>query len=92
MTAEEEAKIRASVDAVSGQFPEIQDVHDICIYQGSQAPLLSMHCGLAGDMPVQAAHELASQLERQLHEACPTLSQIVIHTDPIDTGEEACKS
>jgi cation diffusion facilitator family transporter len=43
---------------------------------------LSMHCHVAPDMPLEAAHRLAETVETQVRAALPALHRVTIHTEP----------
>jgi cation diffusion facilitator family transporter len=43
---------------------------------------LSVHCHVAGDMPLEAAHRLAETVEIQMRAALPALHRVTIHTEP----------
>jgi cation diffusion facilitator family transporter len=43
---------------------------------------VSMHCHVAGDMPLEEAHRLAEQVETQVRATLPEIHRVTIHTEP----------
>ncbi len=43
---------------------------------------LSMHCQVAGDMPLEKAHHIAEAVETQVRSQIPALHRVTIHTEP----------
>ena len=58
--------------------------HDIQAYPVGESWCLSLHCLLEGNMPLEQAHAISSQLEGRLRDAIPRLNTVVIHTEPAD--------
>ena len=74
--------IHAAVNRMLPLFPMVRDAHDLRVYRIGDAPLLSFHCHVNGDLTVAEAHELATCMESVLREEMPDLGRILIHTDP----------
>jgi cation diffusion facilitator family transporter len=45
---------------------------------------LTLHCRVAGDMPIHEAHNMAEMAETQIRAALPALQRVTIHTEPLD--------
>ncbi|MBN1285638.1 MAG: cation-efflux pump [Anaerolineae bacterium] len=65
-------------------FPD-NDWHDcnICSVD-ERSYALSMHCHVAPEMPLEAAHRLAETVEMRVRAEIPALERVTIHTEPHD--------
>jgi cation diffusion facilitator family transporter len=63
------------------QFPEA-DWHDVHVTDAADGLALTGHAGMAADLPMQDAHQIAERAELRLRAAFPTLSRVTLHTEP----------
>jgi divalent metal cation (Fe/Co/Zn/Cd) transporter len=65
-------------------MPEITACYGIETKSHEGHHVLSLHCLVNGGLSVDQAHDIASELELSLRRRLPTISQVVIHTEPAD--------
>ena len=63
-------------------------VHDIRVYTVGDSYAASLHCLLDPKMSLLDAHRLSDQVEDRLRDRIPRLSQVVVHSEPLVSGEE----
>jgi cation diffusion facilitator family transporter len=78
--AELEKKVVALANALCGEGT----CHDVEVREEGDGLVVSLHCFLSPEMPIQQAHILSEQLEGHLREEIPELRRAVIHVEPPD--------
>lgn len=89
--AELVAQVRDVADAVAGQG----SCHDVKIYRvgvDDDRIEIVLHCWFPGGQTVQQVHQQSAEIERRLHNALPTLREVLLHAEPIedDPGAAVC--
>lgn len=67
-------------------------VHHVTVNQGEEGLTVDLHCEIAGDVPLQTAHERVSELEREIREEVPDVVQVTSHIEPRHTGPSVRES
>ncbi len=86
---EEELRERAHAAALS--VPRVREIHNLSLVSLDGRNELSLHLKLPGDLPLDEAHEIAEQVEREIVRAVPEIGSVQTHLEPLaepDAGEE----
>lgn len=82
-----DAALRERAHAAALAVPRVREVHNVAVVALSSGTELSLHLKLPGDMGLEAAHTIASQVEQAILEAVPEVAAVQTHLEPL--GEEA---
>ena len=86
---EEELRERAHAAALS--VPRVREIHNLSLVSLDGRNELSLHLKLPGNLPLEEAHEIAEQVEREIVRAVPEIGSVQTHLEPLaepDAGEE----
>jgi cation diffusion facilitator family transporter len=78
-TATERAAIEETVRRVTGASPLSVSFRD-----GEHGRIALVTISLPGDQPLPSAHRHAGAIEEAVRERCPTLADVIVHTEPED--------
>jgi len=81
-TAVEREAIESAVRRFTGSSPLAVSFRD-----GEQGRVALVTVSLPGDQPLPSAHRHAGAIEEAVRERCPTLADVIVHTEPM--GAEA---
>jgi cation diffusion facilitator family transporter len=76
-TATERAAIEDTVRRVTGGNPSSVSFRD-----GERGRIALVTISLPGDQPLPSAHRHAGAIEEAVRERCPTLADVIVHTEP----------
>jgi cation diffusion facilitator family transporter len=82
MSAADEGKLRARIEAIVGGVPGLDGVHAIHLRPAADGYDVVLHCYADPEMPVAQAHRLAEAAEKGIHAQVGGLSQVLIHVEP----------
>jgi len=74
---------QAAVQEAVRQVRGVAGCHQIEVSQSSGHYVLSLHCTVDGDAPVEDAHRIASELEAAVRQRLPQVQRVVVHTEPL---------
>jgi cation diffusion facilitator family transporter len=77
---------RASVAALT--VPRVREVHNVRVVNLGDANEVSLHLKLPGDLTLEQAHEVASQVERAIEHDLPEVVSVLTHLEPLREAEE----
>ena len=80
-TATERAAIEETVRRVTGADPAAVSFRD---GEGGRIALVTIK--LPGDQPLPSAHRHAGAIEEAVRERCPTLGDVIVHTEPAEAA------
>jgi cation diffusion facilitator family transporter len=84
----DEAALRERVLAAAQRVPRIREIHNLTVLEVGPKTEVSLHLKLPGDLPLEEAHEVASEVERAIAESVPEVDAVQTHLEPIaETGE-----
>jgi cation diffusion facilitator family transporter len=83
-TAVEREAIESAVRRVTGSSPLTVSFRD-----GEQGRVALVTVSLPGDQPLPSAHRHAGAIEEAVRERCPTLADVIVHTEPMGAEAEA---
>jgi divalent metal cation (Fe/Co/Zn/Cd) transporter len=58
-------------------------IHDARVHRVGGEVSLSFHCGLSPEIPIEEAHRLTEQVEKDLRRRIPSLGRVLIHVEPV---------
>ncbi len=72
-------RVRHLSDSVAGEG----SCHDIRIYESSEGLIdIVLHCTLPADLPIQAVHDVSTEVEKKLRDRIPQLGNVLVHIEP----------
>jgi divalent metal cation (Fe/Co/Zn/Cd) transporter len=80
-TTTERAAIEETVRRVTGTAPAAISFRD-----GAGGRIALVTITLPGDQPLPSAHRHAGAIEEAVRERCPSLGDVIVHTEPATTG------
>jgi cation diffusion facilitator family transporter len=84
---EEEAVMRELAQAAALRIPRVREIHNISVLHVDGRTEVSLHLKLPGDLSLDEAHEVASEVEHAIEEALPLVDVVQTHLEPL--AEEA---
>ena len=78
-----ETELESYVAHIAQGFPEIKDVCNIEIRRVGDALHMVLRCHFDADLSIQKAHEISSQLEKEIRSAYPKITRIDVHEEPL---------
>ena len=79
---ERDARLEGRLKAVSAEFPDILDTHDIEVKRVNGRVYISCHCTFPDDMPLSRVHDVSTALETRFKQENPELFRVLIHPEP----------
>jgi cation diffusion facilitator family transporter len=80
---EGEAAVRERVRAAAMSVPGVREIHNLSVLELDGRDEASLHLKLPGDMPLEEAHEVAEQVEREIMRAVPEIAAVQTHIEPL---------
>jgi cation diffusion facilitator family transporter len=85
----EDAGLRERAHAAAIAVPQIREVHNLALVEVEGRKELSLHVKLPGDLSLEAAHEVAEELEAAISAAVPEIEGVQTHMEPLTEPREA---
>jgi cation diffusion facilitator family transporter len=85
-----DAEIRERAHAAALAVSRVREIHNVSVLNVGGTTEISLHLKLPGDLPLDEAHGLASEVERAIVEAVPEVDSVQTHLEPL--GEESVGS
>ena len=79
---ERDARLEERLKAVSSEFSDILDTHDIEVKRVKGRVYISCHCTFPDDMPLSQVHDVSTTLETRFKQEAPELFRVLIHPEP----------
>ena len=70
------------VQAVTRNFPEVVDMHDLVFKRVGGRLYLSLHCTMQDDLPLSRVHDVQTAVESRVRQEVPELFRVLIHPEP----------
>ena len=80
---EEDAVIRELAQAAAMRVPRVREIHNVSVVHVDGRTELSLHLKLPGDLSLDDAHAVASEVERAIEQALPTVDAVRTHLEPL---------
>ncbi|MGB2952574.1 MAG: cation transporter dimerization domain-containing protein, partial [Gaiellaceae bacterium] len=62
---------------------QVREIHNISVVDVDGGTELSLHLKLPGDLSLEEAHEVASEVERAIAESVPEIESVQTHLEPL---------
>jgi cation diffusion facilitator family transporter len=87
--ARDEEAIRDRAHSAALGVPRVREVHNVSVlYVGGGATEVSLHLKLPGELTLDEAHEVATQVEQAIKAAVPEASSVQTHLEPLAEAAE----
>ena len=84
---EEDAVTRELAQAAAMRIPRVREIHNISVLHVDGRTEVSLHLKLPGELSLDEAHEVASEVEAAIEDALPSVDTVRTHLEPL--AEEA---
>jgi cation diffusion facilitator family transporter len=81
--AEVEAALRERVHAAALTVPRVREVHNLRLVAVDGGVQVALHLKLPGQLPLEDAHDVASQVEVAIGRAVPEVVSVQTHLEPL---------
>ncbi len=81
-----DAEIRERAHAAALGVRRVREIHNVSVLNVGGVTEISLHLKLPGELALEEAHALASEVERAIVEAVPEVDSVKTHLEPL--GEE----
>ena len=81
--AEGEAALRERVHAAAMSVPRVREVHNLRLVGVDGGLEVALHLKLPGEVTLENAHEVASQVEQAIGRAVPEVGSVQTHLEPL---------
>jgi cation diffusion facilitator family transporter len=83
-----ETAIRERAHAAAVGVPRVREIHNVSVLTVDGGTNISLHLKLPGDLSLDEAHRVASEVERAIAEAVPEVDSVQTHLEPLaETAE-----
>src|SRR6185312_7064850 len=80
---EDEAALRERALAAAQSVPEVREIHNLTVLRTDGGAEVSLHLKLPGDLPLEEAHTVASEVEQAITESVPEVVSVQTHLEPL---------
>src|SRR4029450_5646114 len=85
---QDHAALRERTLAAAQRVPRVREIHNLSVLLVGGETEVSLHLKLPGDLPLEEAHEVATEVERAIVESVPEVDSVQTHLEPLaETGE-----
>jgi cation diffusion facilitator family transporter len=86
--AQDEEAIRDRAHAAALGVPSVREVHNVSVLRVGRRTEVSLHLKLPGELTLEQAHEVATQVEQAIKAAAPEVDSVQTHLEPLaEVGE-----
>src|SRR5439155_2888145 len=78
-----EVALREQAQAAASKVPRVREIHNVNVLDVDGRTQVSLHLKLPGDLSLDAAHEVASEVEQAILEAMPEVDSVQTHLEPL---------
>src|SRR5438105_7529174 len=74
--------------AAAQRVPRVREIHNLTVLQVGSRTQVSLHLKLPGELALEEAHEIATEVERAIVESVPEVDSVQTHLEPLaEPGE-----
>jgi cation diffusion facilitator family transporter len=84
----DETAVRERALAAAQRVPRVREIHNLTIVRVGDRTEVSLHLKLPGDLPLEEAHEVATEVERAIVESVEEVDAVQTHLEPIKEAGE----
>ena len=85
---QDEAALRERARAAAQRVPRVREIHNLSVVRGGGSTEVSLHLKLPGELPLEDAHDIASEVERAIVESVPEVDTVQTHLEPLAEAAE----
>ncbi len=78
-----DAEIRERAHAAALGVRRVREIHNVSVLSVDGATEVSLHLKFPGELPLEEAHALASEVERAIQAAVPEVDSVQTHLEPL---------
>jgi len=86
--AQDDEAIRDRAHAAALGIPSVREVHNVSVLDVGGATEVSLHLKLPGDLTLEEAHEVATEVEHAIKAAAPEVDSVQTHLEPLAEAVE----
>jgi cation diffusion facilitator family transporter len=79
----DEAALRERALAAAQRVPDVREIHNLSVLDTDDGAEVSLHLKLPGELPLDEAHAVATEVERAITEALPRVTSVQTHLEPL---------
>jgi cation diffusion facilitator family transporter len=80
--------LRERALAAAQRVPRVREIHNLIVLRVGDATEVSLHLKLPGNLPLEEAHQVATEVEREIVESVPEIDAVQTHLEPLaEAGE-----
>jgi cation diffusion facilitator family transporter len=84
----DDAALRERALAAAQRVLRVREIHNLTVLRVGPKTEVSLHLKLPGDLPLEEAHEVATEVERAIVESVPEVDAVQTHLEPLaEAGE-----
>jgi cation diffusion facilitator family transporter len=80
---QDEAALRERALAAAQRVPRVREIHNLSVLRVGGSTEVSLHLKLPGELALEDAHEIASEVERAIVESVPEVDAVQTHLEPL---------
>ncbi len=86
--AQDDEAIRDRAHSAALGIPSVREVHNVSVLDVGGATEVSLHLKLPGDLTLEEAHEVATEVEHAIKAAAPEVDSVQTHLEPLAEAVE----
>ena len=86
--AQDEEAIRDRAHAAALGVPTVREVHNVSVLHVGRGTEVSLHLKLPGELTLEQAHEVATEVEQAIKAAAPEVDSVQTHLEPLGEAGE----
>ena len=80
--------LRERALAAAQRVPRVREIHNLSVLRVGRATEVSLHLKLPGDLSLEEAHQVATEVEREIAASVPEVDAVQTHLEPLaEAGE-----
>src|SRR4051794_23675097 len=79
----DETAIQERALAAAQRVPRVREIHNLIVLRVGQSTQVSLHLKLPGELPLEDAHEVATEVERAIVDSVPEVDAVQTHLEPL---------
>jgi divalent metal cation (Fe/Co/Zn/Cd) transporter len=85
---QDETALRERLLAAAQRVPRVREIHNLSVLRVGGKTEVSLHLKLPGELPLEDAHEVATEVERAIVESVPEVDSVQTHLEPLAEAAE----
>jgi cation diffusion facilitator family transporter len=81
--AGDEAALRERALAAAQRVPRVREIHNLSVLRVGATTQVSLHLKLPGELALDDAHEVATEVERAIMDSVPEVDAVQTHLEPL---------